>query len=414
MAQVTGLVVNAKGYTIDDAILTFFQKQTSQTATTRSGAGGDFRAEVLAGPNVVVTVAEGYVPEVVDLDVPAGGLTNLLLTPQEAPPGSPALSPPTGVDLPDEVEDLLTKLDEPRFSLDAPVSLFEANQAVGLFAVVNLMLAGQGRIRLGDEERMDMLGVLTLFYRLSDKSLADRLVVQNTDELWRDIEDDLKALAQQVDQLQVDVEFLAREGKRQFNLGTSNDVLANTEFPPAFDRYVDLAAQPALALNLQLEERSEFSDKLQLQEAYDVLRDLKGVILEVVRMLSRYGTAATRRVNEDWANFHSRALDVLAKVAEKRVTQDLDEMTAINVVAVLTGKRREDLIPQFALAKHGTKLLRLAIEIYLQTIKTGTLDAFDRDHLRDLFQGGNQEAEFFTTRLRREADILRRHQIRLT
>jgi hypothetical protein len=233
MAQVQGLVVNTKGYTLADVDMTFFQKQTAQTSTTRSGPGGDFNADLAPGPYVLVAFAEGYAPEQSELNVPAAGITGLVVTPNPAPVvGSPPVSPP--LELPDEVEEFLDKLDETRFSLDAPVSLFEANQGVGLFSVVNLMLAGQGRFRLGDEERMDMLGVVTLFYRLSDKSLSNQLVVQNTDLLWRTIEDELKALAQQVDQLQVDVDFLRREAKRQFNLGTSNDVLANTEFPCGF------------------------------------------------------------------------------------------------------------------------------------------------------------------------------------
>jgi len=411
MAQVQGLVVNTKGYTLADVDLSFFQKQTAQTTTTRSGPGGDFQADLATGPYVLVAFADGYAPEQSELEVPAAGVTGLVVTPNPTPVvASPPVSPP--LELPDEVQEFLDKLDETRFSLDAPVSLFEANQGVGLFSVVNLMLAGQGRFRLGDEERMDMLGVVTLFYRLSDKSLSDQLVVQNTDLLWRTIEDELKALAQQVDQLQVDVDFLRREAKRQFNLGTSNDVLANTEFPAAFDRYIDLAAQPVLGLRLEQEEASQFTDKLKLQQAYEVLRDLKTSVLQIVRMLSKYGTAATRRVNEDWASFESRAIEVLATVAANRVSEDEDDKTAWNVLAVLTGKRREDLLPQIALARHGTKLLRLAVEIYVKTLPT--LDATDDQHLRDLFQAKGDESQFFTTRLRREADILKRNQVRLT
>jgi carboxypeptidase family protein len=410
MAHVQGLVVNTQGYTLADVDLSFFQKETAQTITARSSPGGDFQTDLPPGSYVLVAFADGYAPERSDLDVPAGGVTGLVVTPNPAPtPTSPPLSPP--LDVSDEVQKFLDKLEEPRFSLDAPVSLFEANQGAILFSVVNLMLAGQGRFRLRDEERMDMLGVLTLFYRLSDKSLADRLVVQNTDLLWRDIEDELKALAQQVDQLQVDVDFLRREAKRQFNLGTSNDVLANIEFPPAFDRYVDLAAQPVLGLRLRQEEASDFTDKLKLQQAYEVLRELKGAILQIVRMLSKYGTAATRRVNEDWASFQSRAIDVLATVAVNRVSEDEDDRTAWNVLAVLTDRRREDLIPQIALARHGTKLLRLAIEIYVKTLSN--LDATDDQHLRDLFQAEGDESTFFTTRLRREADILKRTGVRL-
>ena len=49
--------------------------------------------------------------------------------------------------------------------------------------------------------------------------------------------------------MQSDIEALHREACRQFDLGHSN-VAANTRFLQLFRRYIELAADPLLALDL--------------------------------------------------------------------------------------------------------------------------------------------------------------------
>jgi hypothetical protein len=309
------------------------------------------------------------------------------------------------------VKDFLDRLDDARFSIETQISLEEANQAVALFSVVNLLLAGLSRHRVGSEERerIDVLAVLELYYGLQNGVLRNKIAVADSQLLWSSLETELKQLAKDLDQIQADVEFLNQEAKRQFNLGTSNNVLANVEFPRLFRRYVEIAADPLLAINIREEDKpNAFFDKAKLAQADDLLRELKGLILQIVRSLSKYGTAATKRVNEDWSRFEARALEVLATVSQQRVTSDLDAKNIFSVLAELINKNRETQVaPYVVLARHGGKMLNIAMETYLET--QNQLDNFDQEHLRDLFQP--QGKEFRTTRLRKEATLIKRYPL---
>src|SRR6185503_10278538 len=100
--------------------------------------------------------------------------------------------------------------------------------------------------------------------------------------------------------------------KRQFNLGVNNDVAGNTEFPRLFRRYVDIANDALLTLNLREEDKpNTFTDKEKVGQAFDLLSELKGIVLQIVRSFSKYGTIAISRANKDWARFENRAFKVL-------------------------------------------------------------------------------------------------------
>ncbi len=416
MTTVKGVVRNTDGDGLGGVDVAFFSPETETPPTIlRTAEDGGYSTELDAA-NIYTWVAleDGYLPESGDYEVPRteGSDEGLIIVVARDPDwnagnGSPPASPPAD----GAVEELQKQLDRPEFSIEAPVSIAEANQAVGLFSVVNLMLGGLGNYTLAGSDKVDFLGMQRLYYGLADRSLSDRLVVQNTDRLWRSIEGELKGLSEDLDRLQVDVDFLGREGKRQFNLGTDTNVVGKAEFPPLFRRFVDLATDPLAALDVEVEERSEFSDKTRVQEAYDLLRRLKDTVLDVVRSLSKSGSAATGRVTRDWADFEGRALNVLKIVAEERVSDDLDEMTAWAVLSVLIERRRDTIIPYVALSRHGAKLLRYAVDIYLDT--QNNLEGTDRQHLKDLFQAGgsaNKES-WWTTRLRKEADIVKKHPL---
>jgi hypothetical protein len=298
-------------------------------------------------------------------------------------------------------------LDDARFSVESPISIDEANQAVSLFSVSNIMLAGLGKRRVGTVEKTDILGMLNLYYGLQDNSLQDKITVANSTLLWSSLETRLKDLAQDLDTLQSDVEFLNREAKRQFNLGNTNGVLANVQFPALFKRYVEIGTDPLLSLDLLVQEGNALFDKTKLAQAYDLLKELKGVILQLVRSLSKYGTAATKRVNEDWSAFEAKGLEVLATVAQHKVSPDQDEKNQWSVLAQLTGKNREtEVAPFVVLARHGGKLLKYAMDIYGQT--QNSLDNFDQVHLRDLFQ---PKSGFWTDKIRAEATIIKRYPV---
>ncbi len=320
----------------------------------------------------------------------------------------------TGIDFSaDVVVDFLNRLDDARNSIEAPISIEEANQAVSLFSVVTIMLAGLSRRRVGAEEKIDMLGVLHLYYGLQEDSLRNRLTFGNPTRLWSDLEKELKDLAKELEQLQSDLDFLNLEAMRLFLLGFSNNVLGNVQFPVLFKRYVEIGSDPLLSFDIKkADEPNSFVDKAKIAQADDLLKELKNVILQVVRSLSKYGTAATKRVNEDWAKFEGRALEVLHKVAQERVTPDKDEENIWSVLADLINKNREtEIAPYVVLARHGGKLLKYAMEIYTEEFDQNQLDNFSRDHLRDLFQNAQDSKGFWTERIRSEAAVIKRYPL---
>ena len=333
-------------------------------------------------------------------------------------PGSPggggsngATGATTGISCPpthQDVLDFFTFLDGPNLSIEAPISECEANQAITLFSVVNLMLGGSSPQKVGSETKTDVLGMLTLYYNLQDKTLTPKIVVRSG-QLWIAIQDELKALRDDLEILGADVDFLKKEAKRQFNLGANNEVPGNAEFPKLFKRYVDIANDPLLTLDIRTEESSPFSDKEQIARAYDLLTELKSLILQIVRSLSKNGTVATDRANQSWANYENRALHVLQQVADARISDYQDDLRVLAVLADLVNKNLDTQIaPYIALARDGGVLLQLAMETY--RADQNTLDDFERSHLLDLFQKGTID-KFITTRMRNEAIVIRKYPL---
>ena len=276
-----------------------------------------------------------------------------------------------------------------------------------LFSVAALMLAGQTR-----NGRVDILGVIRLHQGLQDPAFLDRLKVPQSASFWATLTPRIQELFRILDQRQSEVGQLAAEAKRQFNLGPSNGVLANVAFPGLFRRYVEIGADPLLTLDLKAEAAQPNADRTKLVQADKLLEELKGVILRLVRSLSQYGTVGTRQINSEWAQFETRALEVLATLAQFRVDPgDIDSLSEWAVLADVTGTNREtDIAPYVALARHGYRLLDLAISIYQAT--EHDLERFDVNHLRNLFQPGTVIADFPTTRIAREATIVNRYPVR--
>lgn len=424
MATISGYVEDVQGIPLSDVDLLFVNKRTKFPISLMSETGGAYNVTLPPGEYVLFAFEEGYGSATSEVDATVGdqiqGPTMTLMQ-TGSPPTSPPTSPPG--EQPDVVTSFLESIRKNKFhNVEAEVSPEEAKQAIGLFSVVNFMLAGQGRRMVGTEEKIDILGVLNLYYGLQEKSLADRIVVANSEFLWEIIEAPLDELAKKLDQLQGDVSFLTREAKRQFNLGTNNAVPGNTRFPALFNRYVALGTDPRLALDIR-EARSNgqtlslVGDEAKLQETYDILRDLKSTIVDIVRSLSKYGTTGTRRVFNDWSKFELGALNVLSSVASQRVSEDQDEKNTWAILSTLIGRSREDIIPYVALADHGTVLLRYALDIYNKAVDLGELEEFDASHLVDLFQPSEFRStnghgtNYWTDRIRREANYIRRYPL---
>lgn len=332
-------------------------------------------------------------------------------------PTGPAIPTGTGSpfsDQPREVIDFLDLLDD--INIEQDISPEEARQAIVLFSVANVMLAGKGTRRVGTEDKIDVLAALTLYYGLQDRSLASRLVLTpgfwtaQVPELGQSIDVVLKDLRDRLNQLNDDATFLEREAKRQFNLGGNNDVIGNVEFPRLFNRYVAIANDPLLSLNIFTEDKSELSDKTNVARAIDLLAELKGVILQLVRSLSKYGTIATSRANKEWADFERRALLVLKLIAEKyRASEDIDDKHPYAVLADLAGKQRDtEIAPYMVLAREGQQLLQIAFEAYNDA--RIELDRVDKLHLIDLFQRGDPSS-FRTESMRKLAGVIRKYPL---
>jgi hypothetical protein len=322
--------------------------------------------------------------------------------------GGTGASGATGPGLAQEVIDFLTTLEGPDLSIEGPISEEESNQATTLFSVVNVLLGGTSPQKVGNELKSDVLGVLTLYYGLQDKSLTPKIVVKSQ-QLWTTIQDPLKELRDDLENLGAEVDFLKKEAKRQFNLGPSTDVAGNTEFPKLFKRYVDIANDPLLTLDLRVEEANSFSDKEKIAQAFDLLTELKGLVLQIVRSLSKNGTVATQQANSEWASYENRALHILKDVADARISDDQDELRVLAVLADLTGKDLDTQIaPYIALARNGGKLLQLAMSTYLAD--KDNLDNYERTYLLDLFQAGAIDT-FMTTRMRNEALVIKKYPL---
>ena len=344
----------------------------------------------------------------VPISIPAGPTS-----PGGGTGGFTGASGATGISCPpthQDVLDFFAFLDSPNLSIEGPISECEALQAITLFSVVNVLLGGTSQVKVGNETKTDVLGVLTLYYSLQDKSLTSKIVVRSA-QLWIAVQDELKALRDDLEILGADVDFLKKEAKRQFNLGPNNDVPGNAEFPKMFKRYVEITVDPLLTLDIRTEESSPFSDKEQIARAYDLLVELKGLILQIVRSLSKNGTVATDRANQLWANYEGRALHILQQVADARISDYQDDLRVLSVLADLTNRDLDTQIsPYVALARDGGVLLQLAMETY--RADQDNLDNFERSYLLNLFQNGTIE-NFRTTRMRNEALVIRKYPLTL-
>jgi len=315
---------------------------------------------------------------------------------------TPGVTGPTSPGQGDPVKKFFEMIDNPDFSIIAKVSEPEAEQGITIFSVVNMLLAGRSERVVGAQRKVDVLGMLTLYYGLQDRTLG---IPVDSKKLFAEIDAELNELRNMLDTLGSDVEVLEREAKRQFNLGRNMDVAGNTEFPRLFRRYVDIANDPLLFLDIRQEMANAFSDKEKVAKAFDLLRELKDVVVNLVRSLSKYGTIATTRLNNNWTEYLGRSMAVLVKVAADRLAEDdSDEKRPLAVLAALTGKNLDTQIaPYVALAREGGNLLDLALEAYRATKEK--LEDYDEQHLVDLFQA--QNTKFLTTRMRESAAIIR-------
>lgn len=383
------------------------------TAGAQAGVAAiDVNNKIVGAPAVADAAGNYSIP-----DLPKGIYTVMV---QNHPEYIPAYNveaidvETSGIDfMLDPVDDFVGRLDDARFSIESAFNIDEADQAISLFSVVTLMLAGLAKFKKGEEETIDVLGISSLYYGLQDGSLRGKIVVENPQEVWRIIEQDLKSLAQRLNDSQSDIQFLIQEGRRQFALAWNSNGggEANFRFPQLWKRYVEIGNHPLLSLNIREEEKGRMADPHRISEFFGLLRELKSVLIQIVRSLSKYGTAATKRANEEWSDFETRAGEIIATISQYRITPDQIRRNHWSVLADLTNKNREtEIVPYVVLARQGGKLLRYAMSIVLQCGRE--IDRIDDDHLRDLFQPRSDAPAFWTERIRKESSVLKQYPLK--
>jgi hypothetical protein len=314
--------------------------------------------------------------------------------------------------VPPDVIDFLNRLESSEFNIQQPISEPEANEAVALFSIVNVMIGGQSSIRVGNVEQTDVLGVLNLFYGLQDRSIYSKLLVDSK-TLWAEVQATVNDLKLQLNgALGRDADVLLREAKRQFNLGRNNDVAGNANFPKLFKRYVDLVNDPLLNMDIKSQRQNPLADQQQIGQALELLRDLKDIILQIVRSLSDYGTATLSQANQDWAGFQFQALGLLQQVADRRLSDNQNDKNPWSVLADLTGRNRDtEIAPHVVLGRDGGALLALAMDTYRFEVGNSLLDLDDDKTILDIFQAGNDQLQFRTTLMRGEASLIKRYPV---
>jgi hypothetical protein len=305
----------------------------------------------------------------------------------------------------DPLEDYIGRLDDDRFSIESRVSVERAREGATLFSVVTLMFAGA-------DEATDVLGMMRLHDGVQDGAFLDRMKVPRAAPFWVPLTARVTELVRVLSQRRSEVGTLATEARRRFNLGPALGVVADVEFPRLFARYARIGADPLLSLDLHAEAAAGAgADRAQLAHADELLAELKDVILQIVRSLSRYGAAGLHQLNADWAAFETQAMEVLSTLAQHRIDpHNLDSASQWAVLADITGADRTAAIaPYVALARHGRRMLDVAIDVYVRV--ADDLERFDPAHLRGLFQAGDEPDGFITALIAREATTILRNPL---
>jgi hypothetical protein len=403
-----------------------FQLQAAAAAQPGSITGQVTGVNGIALPNVLVsaTPAAGPAPAPVQTDnqgqynipnVPAGNYAVVAQVPgaiqnpaaaQVVVAQGPSIQ---NFQLPaDRVATFVGNLIGPAFDIETPVSMVEAGFATAFFRVANVILAG-----LTENGQTDVFGSQRV------ATVADQLGISETLPLWQQTLQDAEALKNDVRDLigVQSLQRLKREAKRQFNLGLENSVAANVRFPVLFRRLVDIATDPVLTMDIADQDlNNPLLDKTKIGQADALLRELKDIVVQLVRSLSKEGQAQTRIDTERWIPVAERAMTIAGRLAPARNTGDADDKNPWAVVSVLTAKNRDtEVTPYVVLGRHGGRVLELAMLIYDEMNRRGALTSFDSGILRGVFQDARVRAAvprmFFTDQIREQAAYIKTYPV---
>src|SRR5262249_23150835 len=146
------------------------------------------------------------------------------------------------------------------------------------------------------------------------------------------------------------------------------------------------------------------------------LRELKDIVVQLVKSLSKEGQAQTRIDTESWIPVARRGMVIAERLGRNRNTGDDDDKNPWAVVSLMTNKNRDmEVTPYVVLSRHGGRLLELAVSIYDYMRRTGALTSFDTATLRRIFQDPRAKnampRAFYTDQIREQAAYIKSYPV---
>lgn len=367
-------------------------------------------------PLVVLIPLEPVVVSVTTVPVPQPPPTSPGGTPMTFPippvPTITATVPPQGGQLPPPEFDALTALvaSDPRFDLNAPVNIAEAQEARRLYTVGNYVLA---KIPAAVASLNQALNTST---PVGGTNGQTTLPLTNKTQLVATHQptiDGILELASDNTRTEADLLVAVRA---QFDLGTAAVSNVNTAFRSSLREFVGLCANDLLAVDPNVVRTSSPPwDPQKIEELFNFLKRAKRSLIRLVETMSVAGTLGSRSLTAKWATVLKRSIDVLSDVGQNYVgDDDADRRHIWSVVAELNRVSKASIDPYIVHAREGGDLLDDAISVYDQLRSRTGLTKEDQGHLRELFFDPaiyNVAGAPVSDRLRRNALLIQEHWI---
>ena len=316
------------------------------------------------------------------------------------------------------------------FDIETPISDAEALSAARLFRVVAMLMAGRSsQSTNGQENTTDLFGILKLKSRWKE---VQKEFVQADDVLNGRIEatkpnsptilTEINRLAAELNVSQAPKDLLLW-GRQNFNLGDPSAV-GNVRFPGIFNRLLELLNDPLASLDIADEKGKDRTGIDDINRAYDVLREIKGLVLKLVRSLAHHGSESYLTAVAEMEDFflqekegyRTGALMVLNALGKMRNAED-DQKNAWSVLSLLTERPREpDIISFVALGRRGGNILDGSVALYVSMQGATKLDAESDEDMVEIFQPAgakDKRKDWFVLKMRPDAALLKRYPVSL-
>ncbi len=331
------------------------------------------------------------------------------------PPGAATttatLPPPAGQGTPPEFDALTaTVASDPRFDLNAPVNIAEAQEARRLYTVGNYVLA---RIPAAIASLNQALNTST---PVGGTNGQTTLPLTNKTQLVATHQATIDGILELAsDNTRTEADLLSAV-RAQFDLGTAAVSSVNTAFRASFREFVGLCANDLLAVDPNVVRTSSPPwDPQKIEELFNFLKRVKRSLIRLVETMSVAGTLGSRSLIAKWSTVLKRSIDVVNDVGQNYVgDDDADRRHIWSVVAELNRVSKASIDPYIVHAREGGDLLDDAISVYDQLRSRTGLTKEDQGHLRELFFDAaiyNIAGAPVSDRLRRNALLIQEHWI---